>query len=44
VVLADFFDDATVTLGACVGDNDSVERSANLAHALQTDFYSHNSP
>src|SRR5690606_24007740 len=44
VVLADLFNDATVALGARVGDNDAVVRSADLAKALQTNFYSHNSP
>ncbi len=44
VVLADLFDDAAVALGARVGDDDAVIRRTDLAHALQTNFDSHNSP
>jgi len=44
VVQTDLLDDAAVALGARVGDDDAVVRSADLAEALQTDFDSHNSP
>jgi hypothetical protein len=44
VVLADLLDDTTIALGARVGDDDAVVGGADLAHALETDLDSHNSP
>ena len=44
VVLTDLLDRTTVALGARVGDDDAVVGGADLAHALETDLDSHNSP
>ncbi|MFC5123423.1 hypothetical protein ACFPRL_08325 [Pseudoclavibacter helvolus] len=44
MVLADLLDDATVALGARVGDDDAVVGCPDLSKALQTNFDSHVSP
>jgi len=44
VIQPDFLNRTTVALGAGIGDDDAVVRRVDLAHALQTNFYSHVSP
>ena len=43
VVRTDFFDNATVTLGARVGNDDAVERGADFAHPLEANLDCHES-
>ena len=44
VILANFLNNATIALGARVGNDDAVVGGTDFSHALQTNFYSHVSP